>query len=200
MASMERKETEAKIARLVEPVLAQLGYELVRVQLQASSGKGELTLQLMAERQDGTAMLVEDCKTITAGIDLLLDEADPIPGAYALEVSSPGIDRPLTRPKDYINWAGFEAKIMLDAPLDGRKNFRGIVRGLQDEAGLIEVDGQVFALPLTMVAKAQLVLTDALIKATALREKAAAGGEEPIATEAAGKKKPKAPWQPKKKA
>jgi ribosome maturation factor RimP len=198
MATMERKETEAKIARLVEPVLVGVGYELVRVQLQASSGKGELTLQLMAERQDGAAMLVDDCKKITTAIDVLLDEADPIPGAYALEVSSPGIDRPLTRPKDYVNWAGFEAKITLDAPLDGRKNFRGIVRGMQDEAGLIEVDGQVFTVPLALVAKAQLVLTDGLIKATALREKAA-GGEETIATEAEGKKKPKAPWQPRKK-
>jgi ribosome maturation factor RimP len=197
---IERQATEARITQLLEPVLLSQGYDLVRVQLQASSGKGDLTLQIMAERQDGKAMLVADCKTITTAIDVLLDEADPIEGAYALEVSSPGIDRPLTRTKDYQHWAGFEAKITLTQPYEGRKNFRGLVRGLQETpAGAmiqLEIDGAVVSAPFALVSKAQLVLTDALIKATAARE-AAANGENAAALP--NEKKPKAPWQPKPK-
>lgn len=166
-----REKTEADIAQLVTPLVTALGYALVRVQLAGS--RGGLTLQLMAERQDGTAMQVDDCRSITQAVDAPLDEADLIPGAYALEVSSPGIDRPLTRAQDYVNWAGFEAKVALQAPQNGRKNFRGRLQGLQDGQVLMQIDGAVAALPLTQIAKAQLVLTDELIKATAAREAAA---------------------------
>lgn len=173
---MLRQRVEAQVADLVTPILAGLAYELVRVQLAGS--RGGLTLQLMAERQDGRAMQVEDCRVITQGVDAPLDEADLIPGAYALEVSSPGIDRPLTRPKDYQNWTGFEAKITLEEPLDGRKNFRGLLRGLQNDTVQLQADGKNFALPLARIVKAQLVLTDELIKATAAREAAAAAQEK----------------------
>ena len=169
---MEREAAEASIVALAEPALAQLGYELVRVQL-AGAAQG-LTLQIMAERQDRQAMQVEDCTTITRALDPLLDAADPIAGAYDLEVSSPGIDRPLTRAKDYVEWAGFEAKLELNQTLNGRKNYRGILGGLQDGVVRMTVDGKEIALPFTAIAKARLVLTDALIKVTAAREKAAA--------------------------
>lgn len=171
---MEREAAEALIAALAEPALLPLGYDLVRVQL-ANSDHG-MILQIMAERQDKKAMHVEDCTAITHALDPLLDAADPIPGAYALEVSSPGIDRPLTRARDYNDWAGFEAKIELAKTLNGRKNFRGILGGIQDDMVQITVDGAAFALPLPAIAKARLVLTDTLIKATAARENAAAAG------------------------
>lgn len=177
---MLRAETEAAVTALVTPALTAAGYALVRVQL--AGARGGLTLQLMAERLDGKAMLVEDCQAITAAVDPLLDAADPIPGAYALEVSSPGIDRPLTRPQDYANWVGHQAKIVLREPQAGRKNFVGVLGGLQDAAVLLTVDGQQVSLPLAAIAKAQLVLTDALIAATAAREAAAAGKALPVPT------------------
>lgn len=191
--SVLRAETEAAVAALVAPALTAAGYALVRVQL--AGARGGLTLQLMAERTDGKAMLVDDCKAITAAVDPLLDAADPIPGAYALEVSSPGIDRPLTRPQDFTNWAGHQAKIVLQEPQDGRKNFVGILGGLQDGAVTLTIDAQTVKLPLTAIAKAQLVLTDALIAATAAKEAAAADQElPPSASKPApnnAKKKPK---------
>lgn len=160
---MEQGETEARIGLLVEPEIERLGYELVRVQL-AGASRG-LSLQIMAERQDRRAMQVEDCAAITRALDALLEEADIIPGAYALEVSSPGIDRPLTREKDYRDWAGFEAKIELKQMLNGRKNYRGVLGGLQDGMVLMQADGQDVALPFAGIAKARLILTDALMKA-----------------------------------
>ncbi len=181
-----RAATETQIAELVAPVLTQLGYELVRVQL--AGARGGLTLQLMAERADGKAMMVEDCRAITNGVDLLLDEADPIPGAYALEVSSPGIDRPLTRPKDYQNWAGHIVKIGLRQPRDGRKNFQGVLNGLDGENVKLTVDQEPVMLPLAAIAKAQLVLTDELIAATAQKEALAAG--LPLPEKLSAKKQP----------
>lgn len=183
--SVLRAETEAAVAALVTPALTAAGYALVRVQL--AGARGGLTLQLMAERLDGKAMLVEDCQAITAAVDPLLDAADPIPGAYALEVSSPGIDRPLTRPQDFVNWVGHQAKLVLQEPQDGRKNFVGILGGLQDGVVTLTIDAQTVKLPLAAIAKAQLVLTDALIAATAAKEAAAAGKDLPVPT---GKSKP----------
>jgi len=175
--SVLRAETEATVAALVTPALTAQGYALVRVQLAGS--RGGLTLQLMAERTDGKAMLVDDCKAITAAVDPLLDAADPIPGAYALEVSSPGIDRPLTRPQDFTNWAGHQAKIVLQEPQEGRKNFVGVLGGVHDNDVVLTIDAQTIKLPLAAITKAQLVLTDALIAATAAKEAAAAGKELP---------------------
>jgi len=154
---------ERRIAEMIEPSLEGMGYELVRVQLQ---GRQKPVLQIMAERKDGAAMTVEDCADISRQISALLDVEDPIEGEYSLEVSSPGIDRPLTRPKDYETYAGFEAKLETSEPLEGRKRFRGKLLGL-DEHGCVKLvaDGVEWAVPLTIVKGAKLVLTDELIAA-----------------------------------
>ncbi len=115
-----------EIARIIEPSLEAMGYRLVRVAL---TGSQRPTLQVMAERGDEAAMSVEDCAEISRSISALLDVADPIAGTYTLEVSSPGIDRPLVRPEDYDRFAGFAARIELHEPLDGRKRFHGRLLG-----------------------------------------------------------------------
>jgi ribosome maturation factor RimP len=157
---------EARIARLVEPIVAELGYELVRVKV---SGLRGATVQIMAERPDGT-MGVEDCELISRNVSPALDVEDPIRGAYHLEVSSPGIDRPLTRLKDFERWAGFEAKLETEIPIDGRKRFRGMLLGVRGDSVGLRLAGQEPGeaeawLPLDEVSEAKLVLTDALIAA-----------------------------------
>ena len=156
-------EYRIRLENLVSPTLDQMGYELVRIQMQGSTRP---TLQIMAERQDGGGMTVEDCAQISRAVSAVLDVEDPIGGAYVLEVSSPGIDRPLTRPKDFTNWAGFEAKLESDMPIDGQKRFRGKVLGLDDvgRVGISTEKGESW-IPLPQVKSARLVLTDALIAA-----------------------------------
>lgn len=156
-------ELERRIAELIEPSLEGMGYELVRVLMQ---GRQQPVLQVMAERKDGAAMTVEDCADISRQISALLDVDDPIEGTYSLEVSSPGIDRPLTRPKDFEAYAGFEVKLETHEPIEGRKRFRGKLLGL-DEQGRVKLvaDGVEWAVPLTIVKGAKLVLTDELIAA-----------------------------------
>jgi ribosome maturation factor RimP len=156
---------EARIAHIAGPVAADLGLELVRVKV---SGRNGMTVQIMAERPDGT-MNVDDCERLSRSLSPVLDVADPIGRDYHLEVSSPGIDRPLTREKDFENWAGHEAKLELDRALDGRRRFRGILLGVRDgHAGMRLTDtpeaGEAW-LPLTEIGEAKLVLTDALLKA-----------------------------------
>lgn len=160
---------DARVAAIVEPVLVDLGYRLVRVKL---SGLNGLTLQIMAERPDGT-MAVEDCEAVSRAISPVLDVDDPIDKAYHLEVSSPGIDRPLVRRSDFDRWSGFEAKLELTVPQIGRKRFRGWLLGTRgDDAAreggmrlLQAADGidEVW-FPLDTVADARLVLNDALIR------------------------------------
>jgi len=155
---------EARIAHLVEPIATSLGYELVRVKI---SGVNGMTVQVMAERPDGT-MRVEDCEALSRAVSPELDVADPINREYHLEVSSPGLDRPLTRAKDFENWAGCEARVEMERPQDGRKRFRGVLVGVEDEkAGLRLTDtpdaGDVW-LPLEDIGDAKLVLTDELLK------------------------------------
>ena len=156
-------ELERRIAEMIEPSLGGMGYELVRVLMQ---GRQKPVLQIMAERKDGAPMTVEDCADISRQISALLDVEDPIEGEYSLEVSSPGIDRPLTRPKDFETYAGFEAKLETAEPIEGRKRFRGKLLGL-DEHGCVKLvaDGVEWAVPLTIVKGAKLVLTDDLIAA-----------------------------------
>lgn len=153
-----------RVTELIEPVAASLGYELVRVRF-----KGHV-LQVMAEKPDGT-MRIEDCTILSRAISPVLDAADPISENYSLEVSSPGIDRPLTREKDFINWAGHEAKIELTRPLDKQKRFRGILKGFKDDAALLEIQGtdgaETVALPFSAIGEAKLVLTDELLKQAA---------------------------------
>ena len=140
-----------------------MGYELVRVLLQ---GRQNLTLQVMAERRDRQSMTVDDCAEISRSISAILDVEDPIAGAYTLEVSSPGIDRPLTRPQDFERFAGFEAKVETVQPVEGRKRFRGQVMGLDEESQVrLVVETGEIAIPLASIKSAKLVLTDALIAA-----------------------------------
>ncbi len=156
---------QSRLEALIAPSLDAMGYELVRVQLQ---GKQRLTLQIMADRKDGVMMAVDDCADISRSVSALLDVEDPISAAYTLEVSSPGIDRPLTRAKDFVTWAGFEAKMESCQPIDGRKRFRGKLLGL-DETGAnvrLAVETGDVAIPLADVRGAKLVLTDELIAAT----------------------------------
>ena len=150
----------SRIAEIIEPSLDAMGYRVVRV---AVLGAGRMTLQIMAERRDEAAMTVEDCAEISRSVSVLLDVADPIASAYTLEVSSPGIDRPLVRPEDYDRFAGFEAKIELSQPVSGRKRFRGRLLGRAgDHVRLIAETGEV-DVPLSAIARAKLILTDDLI-------------------------------------
>jgi ribosome maturation factor RimP len=156
---------ELRIANTILPSLTQLGYELVRVQV---SGKERPVVQIMADRADGAPFLVEDCETISHAIGAVLDVEDPIRGEWTLEVSSAGIDRPLTRAKDWNRFAGHVAMLELVVPQDGRKRFRGIALGADaDVARLRLEDGTDAAFPRGNIRKAKLVLTDELIAATA---------------------------------
>jgi len=173
-----------EIAAVVEPALEDLGFRLVRV---AHFGRGDRqTVQVMAERPDGT-ITIDDCETISRQLSPLLDAYDPMPGAYSLEVSSPGIDRPLVRPLDFEDWSGYEVKIELSQLVEGRKRFRGLLEGLEDGEVRLEVDldqigRQVIGLPLDMIADARLVLTDDLVRESLRRSKTdkddRSGGED----------------------
>src|SRR5919112_3331789 len=125
----------ARVAAIVEPVIDGLGFRLVRVKV---SGQNGCTVQIMAEREDGT-MSVADCESVSRAVSPVLDLDDPIGRAYYLEVSSPGIDRPLVRAGDFTRWAGYDAKIEMAVPVAGRKRFRGIVRGAEDGEALVEL-------------------------------------------------------------
>lgn len=159
-----------QIRAIIAPSIEALGYEVVRVKLAGSTRK---VLQIMAEPADGRVMSVEDCARVSRAISAILDVEDPIAGAYSLEVSSPGIDRPLTRPKDYDRYAGHEAKFETHEPVDGRKRFKGVLKGVKENAVEIESEGETVALPLESIAKAKLVLTDSLIAAYQAQEAAA---------------------------
>lgn len=176
-------DTVARVTQLIEPALEHSGFELVRVQL--SGGNSRPTLQIMAEPIETRVMTVEDCESISHHLSALLDVHDPIAGAYALEISSPGIDRPLTRAKDFQNWAGHEAQIETQLPVQDRKRFRGIMQGLQEQDVQITVDNNNYAIPLRLIHKARLVLTDALIKdAQARLAPPSAADDETIINEA----------------
>lgn len=152
-----------RIAAMIGPSIESMGYDLVRVSF--TGGKGAV-LQIMAERSDRGQMTVEDCADISRAISLILDVEDPISGEYNLEVSSPGIDRPLVRPEDYDRFAGFEAKLELEVAVDGRKRFRGEVIGTEDDdTVVIDHDGEHKKFPFAAIRTAKLVLTDALIAA-----------------------------------
>lgn len=150
-----------RIAKLIAPTIEALGFDLVRVQL---SGSQRPTLQVMAEPANGRAMSVDDCADISRAISALLDVEDPIASAYSLEVSSPGIDRPLTKAKDYERFLGHEAKVETNAPVDGRKRFKGAIKSVDAKAVELTVEGADIRIPFADIHKAKLVLTDALIK------------------------------------
>jgi len=152
-----------RIERIIEPSLTGLGYELVRVVL---SGAQRPILQIMAERSDHAPMTVDDCALISRTLSALLDVEDPLDGTYTLEVSSPGIDRPLTRLKDFERFAGHEARIEMRWPIDGRKRFRGILLGVRSYLVRVKLEEGEAELPFPDISKAKLVLTDALIAAS----------------------------------
>lgn len=151
-----------KIEQEIAPSVTDMGYDIVRVALQGSDVK---TLQIMAERQDGVDMTVDDCEKISRTVSALLDVADPIAGRYMLEVSSPGLDRPLVRASDYTRFKGDEAKIELSHDMNGRKRFKGEILGLTDDNQVrLLCDGEEVRFPFSSIFKAKLILTDALIK------------------------------------
>jgi len=151
-----------RVAALITGPLEGMGYELVRVHL---SHRARPVLQVMAERADGAAMSVDDCAEISHSVSALLDAEDPIVGAYTLEVSSPGIDRPLTRPRDFERFAGFDARIETRDAIAGRRRFKGKLLGLAGGMVSIDVEEETLHLPFEAIAKARLVLTDELIAA-----------------------------------
>jgi ribosome maturation factor RimP len=161
--------TETEIARLIEPTVAELGYELVRTSFQ---GTRPTTLQIMAERIDRRGMRVEDCAKISRRVSVVLDEAEPDTD-YMLEVSSPGIDRPLVKRADYERFAGHEAKLDFTAPIDGRKRVQGNVGDVSDDSVVVVLDGSSIVVPFSAIRRAKLVLTDRLIAAATLEAKAA---------------------------
>ncbi|NNG03453.1 MAG: ribosome maturation factor RimP [Inquilinus sp.] len=164
-------ELTARVAAIIAPSIEALGYELVRVHL---LGGRSPVLQVMAERIDRAAMTVDDCARISRAASALLDVEDPVEGSYALEVSSPGIDRPLVRRTDFERFAGHLARVETRAPVEGRKRFRGVVRGLDGDDVVLEAeDGERALVPFDEIQRAKLVLTDELL-ASARRAEAAA--------------------------
>lgn len=152
----------ARVEAIIEPTVNSLGFEIVRVQL---SGDHNPRLQIMAEPADDRTMTVEDCAAISRAVSALLDVEDPISSAYTLEVSSPGLDRPLVRLAHFERFAGFEARVELSDLLDGQKRFRGMLLGTDGDDVLLEVDGETRALPHAAIHRAKLILTDELLAA-----------------------------------
>ena len=166
--------TEAKIALIVEPVIEEIGYRLVRVRVSGMNGK---TVQIMAERPDGT-MDVEGCEEVSRAISPVLEEKDPVDGAYHLELSSPGIDRPLVRESDFETWAGFLMKLETSRLVADRKRYRGKVVKVENRTITVERDQPAYGepasidIPLDAIADARLILTDDLIEASLKADKA----------------------------
>jgi ribosome maturation factor RimP len=162
----------AQFAAVVEPTIIDLGFRLVRVMVSGKEGK---TVQIMAERPDGS-MTVDDCETISKQVSPVLDVNEVLAGAYRLEVSSPGIDRPLVRPSDFEDWQGNEAKVELSEAVDGRRRFKGRLEGFEDGEVLMlcDVEGlgpKILGFPVHLVTDAKLVLTDELIREALTRAK-----------------------------
>lgn len=194
MANFER------LRELIEPIVTKMGYDLVRISF--SGGTTNPTLQVMAERPDTGQLVIDDCAAISRALSDMLDEVDPIEGEYRLEVSSPGIDRPLTRAKDYATWATHDARINTRVPVNGRKRHTGVLAGLDGEEVLFrgEKDDEIYRIPLADIDTAKLVLTDRLVNAAVpewreqVEAEAAAQAEERAARRAAGlpdKRQPK---------
>ncbi len=181
----------ARVAAIIEPAIVDLGYRLVRVRV---TGQNGCTVQIMAERPDGT-MNVEGCEEISQAVSPALDVDDPVQTAYHLEVSSPGIDRPLVRASDFERWAGHLTKIDTSEPVAGRKRFRGILRGAAGQDALLTRDDakseeeRDVAIPMRAIAEARLVLTDALITEALRRGKSGLPPEMPAAEDIASPRK-----------
>ena len=161
---------DRRLAEIVTPVIEGMGFELVRIRLMGGKTK---TLQIMADRPDG-GIVVADCAKISTAVSAALDVEDPIEDAYNLEVSSPGIDRPLTRLKDFDMWEGYEARLETTDLIDGRRRFKGILAGTEGNEVLINLDEGTVGLQFDWLSDAKLVLTDELITEM-LRQRKAAG-------------------------
>jgi ribosome maturation factor RimP len=170
---------EARITTAIHPTLSAMGYEIVRVQIH---GKQTPTVQIMADRADGSMIGVGDCEAISHAVGAVLDVDDPFTGEWNLEVSSAGIDRPLTRTKDWNRFAGHVGIAEMSIPFDGRRRFRGVLLGADAETARLKLeDGTEVALPRADIRRAKLVLTDELIAATAAeaaKSRADAGGDD----------------------
>ena len=164
----------SEVERLIEPSVEAMGFRLVRLSMTGEASQP--TLQVMAEPLNGREMNVDDCAELSRAISAILDVEDPIPGAYLLEVSSPGVDRPLVRPEDFERYTDFQARVEVDTPIDGRSRFSGRLQGLSDDRVRIAVtdsDNSVkeFALPFDTITRAKLMLTDELIRDTLKKRK-----------------------------
>lgn len=155
----------AALTALIEPEADALGLKVVRVAM--FGGASDPTLQVMAERPDTRQLLLDDCAALSRRLSEVLDAADPIEHAYRLEVSSPGIDRPLTRLADYADWTGHQARVRVATPIDARKQFEGELAGIEGDTVLIAVKNATARLPFADIVQAKLLLTDKLIQATA---------------------------------
>jgi ribosome maturation factor RimP len=156
-----------RVEQLITPAIADLGFRVVQVLL---LGKQRPRLQVMVERTDEAPVSVDDCATVSRTISAVLDVNDPVEGSYTLEVSSPGIDRPLTREEDFDRFAGQVAKLELASGIDGRRRFQGRLAGREGDAVRIEVEGTIVNLPLADIVRAKLVLTDELLAAHKQRD------------------------------
>ena len=169
-----RTPMDRRLAGIVAPVIESMGFELIRLRLQ---GGKRATLQIMADRPAGDPqgpIVVDDCADISTAVSAVLDVEDPISDAYTLEVSSPGIDRPLTRLKDFDTWAGHDARVETAELIDGQRRFRGVLAGTEGDEVLIEIEAGTIGLRFEWLSDAKLILTDALIAET-LRARKAAG-------------------------
>lgn len=163
-----------RLEPIFEPVIESAGFKLVRLRLMGGAAQ---TLQVMAERPDGS-MNVEDCAELSRALLDFIEKQEPIEGEYELEVSSPGIDRPLTRPQDFARWSGHEAKLELDGLYEGRKRWRGIVLGLDGADVVIRADNNDIRFPFRSVLNAKLVLTDKLLQEDLKARKGLSKGED----------------------
>ncbi len=159
---MTGMDLSSRVQQLIEPSVGDLGFDIVRVQI---SGKKKPAMQIMVERKDGQGMTVDDCATISRAVSALLEVEDPIEGTYTLEVSSPGLDRPLVRIGDFERFQGHQAKIEVNRSLDGRRRFKGRLLGVEGDNVRILVDGVEVDLPHPDIHRAKLLMTDDLIAA-----------------------------------
>src|SRR5829696_2782944 len=177
----------ARVAAVAAPVVEDLGFRLVRVKV---SGQGGCTVQIMAEREDGS-MTVEDCQAVSRALSPVLDLEDPVESPYRLEISSPGIDRPLVRRQDFERWTGHEAKIGMAVPVAGRKRFRGLIRGVEGDAVSLE-------LPDVKEGEERLALTEELVRES-LRRGSARPQPDADQADAPARQKPAPKWKPRVK-
>ncbi len=162
-------QTKHMLQDLLEPVIEKLGYETVRI---VTIGQKDPTLQIMIDTLDGRDITVDDCAKVSRAVSEVLDEKDPIEDRYNLEVSSPGLDRPLTKPAHFARFAGYVARVETNAEVMGRKRFKGVIEACDSANVTLSMDGENYVIPFAEIGKAKLVLTDELLKS--FEEKAAA--------------------------